>query len=398
MLDMRCFLLMIFLAVFASPARSQWVIQESHTSASFRGIHSLGGGVVWVSGTNGTVLRTQDGGEHWLACAIPPGGDQLDFRGIQAFDFNTAIVMSSGNGDLSRLYKTTDGCLTWKLLLSNPYAPGGFFDAILFLDRLHGLLLGDPSPQNRNTPVEYDNDFRLRVTADGGITWGPVTAPEWQPREGDGLHKAGEEGAFAASNSSMAFSNGWFWFATSSARVASRRLYETPQPPPLFFHAAICGGNIDPASRECGQPWTDFRNSQAPLNHAVPSAGIFSLKFRNATQGVAVGGDYQKPDDPSGTAAYTDDGGMHWFAAHTPPGGYRSSVDYDPSTGNWIAVGPNGTDVSSDEGDNWRPLRPDPALNESADADRKWNALSLPFVAGPRGRIGKLSPSALRPQ
>jgi hypothetical protein len=34
---------------------------------------------------------------------------------------------------------------------------------------------------------------------------------------------------------------------------------------------------------------------------------------------------------------------------------------------------------------------------DTPDADRNWNALSLPFVVGPHGRIGILNPSALHP-
>src|ERR1700756_2609763 len=121
-------------------ARAQWTIETSNTTADLRGIHSIGNGVAWASGTNGTVLRTEDGGYVWQLCSVPPGAEKLDFRGIQAFDANTAIVMSSGKGDQSRLYKTTDGCHTWKLILKNPYSPDGFFDAILFLDSHHGIL------------------------------------------------------------------------------------------------------------------------------------------------------------------------------------------------------------------------------------------------------------------
>jgi len=110
---------------------------------------------------------------------------------------------------------------------------------------------------------------------------------------------------------------------------------------------------------------------------------------------VAVGGDYKKPDAAGGTAAYSGDGGMHWKAAQTPPHGYRSAVAYDSNTKTWITVGPNGTDISTDDGRNWRPLTPSSLDNK--DADKNWNALSLPFVVGPKGRIGKLRATALTP-
>ena len=108
----------------AGAARAQWEMESSRTTADLRGIDNVGGGVAWASGTNGTVLRTEDGGYLWQACTVPPGAEHLDFRGMQAFDANTAIVMSSGKGDLSRLYKTTDGCQTWKLVFTNPDTDG----------------------------------------------------------------------------------------------------------------------------------------------------------------------------------------------------------------------------------------------------------------------------------
>ena len=126
------------LALAASvPAIAQWQIEDSHTTADLRGISNVDSKVAWASGTNGTVLRTLDGGAKWQQCAVPPAAESLDFRGVQAFDANTAIVMASGKGDLSRLYKTGDGCKTWKLLLTNPDAEG-FWDAIRFSDSQPG--------------------------------------------------------------------------------------------------------------------------------------------------------------------------------------------------------------------------------------------------------------------
>ena len=84
-----------------------------------------------------------------------------------------------------------------------------------------------------------------------------------------------------------------------------------------------------------------------------------------------------------------------WQDAQTPPHGYRSAVAYDPAAKTWITVGPNGTDISTDDGRNWRALKP--SATDTPGADRDWNALSLPFVVGPHGRIGKLNAKTLAP-
>ena len=139
--------LILLTLLAASSSHAQWTLQTSNTTADLRGIHSIGGGVAWASGTNGTVLRTEDGGYVWQSCTVPPGAEKLDFRGIQAFDANTAIVMSSGKGDLSRLYKTTDGCHSWKLIFTNP-DKDGFWDAMLLRSRRMGLAAWRPVEWN----------------------------------------------------------------------------------------------------------------------------------------------------------------------------------------------------------------------------------------------------------
>ena len=110
---------------------------------------------------------------------------------------------------------------------------------------------------------------------------------------------------------------------------------------------------------------------------------------------MIVGGDYKLPDVSTRSAFFTTDGGKHWLAATTLPHGFRSAVAYDSKSKTWITVGPNGTDISTDDGRNWRALKPDPKFNEAPDADQHWNALSLPYVVGPHGRIATLRPSAL---
>lgn len=346
---MRLIKLLPLLTALVTTADSQWILQNSGATAGLRGIQSIGNGIAWASGTEGTVLRTVNGGEKWERCAIPPEAEHLDFRGIQSHDANTAIVMSSGKGSLSRLYKTTDGCRTWTLLFANP-DPDGFWDALL-LSRLDsdGELLGDP----------VNGKFTLWTTSDKGVTW--------QRNVSHGLDSLPGEGAFAASNSALflneSFATGFVTGGPSGARI-------------------LVGEE------------TSFQSQVLPLRAGSDSRGGFSVEAREGCCWVAVGGDYRKPDEREGTAAFTHDAGKTWHAAKIPPHGFRSAVTYDPAAKAWIAVGPNGTDISTDDGLTWRALHPRSALHEPADADRNWNAISLPFVVGPRGRIGRLSEDA----
>jgi photosystem II stability/assembly factor-like uncharacterized protein len=351
------------LAACLGSAHAQWQIEDSTTTADLRGIDSVGGGVAWASGTNGTVIRTEDGGYEWQPCAVPPGAEHLDFRGVQAFDANTVIVMSSGKGDLSRLYKTTDGCQTWKLIFTNP-DPEGFWDAVL-LNRFDkdGYLVGDP----------VNGSFRFWVTDDKGMTWqSDWQGADWKRTAWKGLGALPQEGAFAASNSAL---------------LADKR-YAVG-----FVTGGPAGGRLFLSDDD--SDGSRFHAVRLPLRTGSATSGAYSIELRGYDGLVVVGGDYLKPNDSSGTAAYSSDGGEHWRPAQTPPHGYRSSVAYDAATKTWITVGPNGTDISTDDGRNWRPMLPDPALHEAPDADRNWNAISLPFVVGPHGRIGKLDPPAL---
>jgi photosystem II stability/assembly factor-like uncharacterized protein len=115
----------------AVPALAQtWVLQESGTQASLRGLGALTEKIVWASGTGGTYLRTGAGGVKWHA-AVVPGAERLDFRDLHIADANTVYLLSIGEGASSRIYKTADGGSTWKLMFTNPDAKG-FFDAIAF--------------------------------------------------------------------------------------------------------------------------------------------------------------------------------------------------------------------------------------------------------------------------
>lgn len=355
----RAFFTPLVFALLAS-AHGQWQLKEAHTTADLRGIHSLGNGIAWASGTGGTVLHTTDDGRNWQHCTTPPKAEHLDFRGIQAFDANTAIVMSSGKGDLSRLYKTTNGCQSWALVFTNP-DPDGLWEALL-LNRFDndGYLLGDP----------VNGRFRYWQSEDKGTTWqNTFESAAYKRLEWTGLDAAPGESIFSASNSALFVDERFvvgFVTGGSQSRVFLNEDVDTPE---------------------------NFKAVRIPLGDGLNSSGGFSVGVREYEALIAVGGDYRRPNDPKGTAAYSNDGGQHWMISKTLPHGYRSAVAYDEATKIWITVGPNGTDISNDDGRNWHSVSLNP--KDTPKADRDWNAVSLPFVVGPHGRIGQLDRKTL---
>ena len=89
-----------------------WVPQESGTNAGFRGLSAVSDQVAWASGSAGTVIRTIDGGQTWEDVSVPET-DTLQYRDIEAFDANTAIILSAGSP--AKIFKTEDGGKTWTI-------------------------------------------------------------------------------------------------------------------------------------------------------------------------------------------------------------------------------------------------------------------------------------------
>ena len=313
---------------------AQFEILDAKTTASLRGVDALSAQVAWVSGSSGTVLLTTDGGASWTHCAVPPGGEKLDFRGVQGFDAKTAVVMASGRGPQSAIYKTTDGCATWKLAFKNPDAEG-FFDALRKVTSKQMYLMGD----------QVAGKFSMFYSADQGATWYIADDPGLEADKGDGGFR--REQLRSDRNRLDALLRDW-------RRNSAAHVYSS--------YAKCATGASKDAS--CPLAWT---KTEVPMAAGSSGAGIFSLAGR--TKGsmsgaqvptlVAVGGDYQKPDVATGTAATSKDG-VKWTAALSTPHGYRSAVAFDSAAQAWIAVGPNGTDVSKDDGKNWAALQAGP--------------------------------------
>jgi photosystem II stability/assembly factor-like uncharacterized protein len=325
----------IFLVVVGSAfANAQWIKQVVNTTASFRGLSVVSEKIIWASGTGGTVIRTIDAGKSWKLITVP-GTDKLDFRDIEAFDANTAYILSIGNGESSRIYKTTDGGTTWKLQFKNTNEKA-FFDAIACWDRNNCIAMSDP----------VDNKYVLIMTPDGGKTWRPLNTSE-MPAAKDG------EAAFAASGTCLI----------------------TQGKNNVFL---VTGGNDARVFRSSdrGKTWSV---SDTPIVKGTAGSGIFSIAMRDAMNGVIVGGNYEKPEQKQNNLAFTKDGGKTWMPSAGLLG-YRSGVTYIRKD-TIVSVGTNGADVLKDGKELWGTVK-DQNLN-SVQA----KGPSSVWAVGPKGLV-----------
>jgi photosystem II stability/assembly factor-like uncharacterized protein len=300
-------ILLISITALAQPGPR---VQLSHTTESLRGVSAVSREIAWASGTHGTYLRTSDSGRTWTPAQVPDAAT-LDFRAVVAFSADEAFLMSAGPGEQSRLYHTADAGQHWQLQFTNKN-PKGFFDSMLFWDPKHGVVLGDPIPDDSG-----QLKFELLLT-DDGQTWQPVP-PAQLPAAIEG------EGAFAASNTCIAILRTTWKSGASAPREPPKNDGASAPDPNLWF---ATGGKVARVfhSPDRGQTWQVF---DTPIIHGPDSAGIFSIAFRDATHGVIAGGDYKHPNDDGPNLAFTDDGGKTWSLSELHPLAYFSAVAYD---------------------------------------------------------------------
>jgi photosystem II stability/assembly factor-like uncharacterized protein len=329
-------------AGFASAAGPSWRLSDTGVTARFRGLAPVSDRVAWVAGSAGTVLRTTDGGRSWQR-VDPPGTAELQFRDIEAFDAYHAVALTIGEGEDSRLYTTADGGRSWAETFRND-DPAAFYDCVTFLDRRNGLALSDP----------VGGKFRILATHDGGRTWAV------QPDAGMPAALPGEF-AFAASGTCLVsadrFGGRRAWFATGGGERA--RVF---------------------ATRNGGRTWT-VADTPVPSG---PSAGVYSLAFRDPWHGIAVGGDYVTPEAAPAGSATSRDGGHTWVTSRTVPGEYRSGTDWVGAGPVALAVGPTGSDISYDGGRTWAEFDGGSFDAVICAPDRSC------WAAGEQGRVAKL--------
>jgi len=332
---------LLSLAVGLSAQSIQWQPQVSGTTARLRGVSAVSAQVAWASGANGTLLRTVNGGATWTKLSPPVGAEKLDFRDIDAFSDRVAYALSIGSGDTSRIYKTSDGGVTWVLQFANT-DPKVFLDAMAFRDAQHGFAFSD----------SVDGQFVILTTTNGGASWQRIPADRLPPA-------LPGEGAFAASGTNVTVIGSNVWIGTTASRVLR--------------------------STDDGRSWS-IASTPIATGEAT---GIFSIAFRDARRGLVVGGDYTKESQAGDSAAFTSDGGITWTLAKGITG-FRSVVAWLPGSSSMIAIGPTGADWSGDDGHTWTPAVMGQATAAGFDTV-SFAKEGLGWATGSGGRISRVA-------
>jgi photosystem II stability/assembly factor-like uncharacterized protein len=296
--------------------------QNSGTTQGLISVSPVNPRVVWASGRGGTFVVTTDGGATWKA-AVVPGAEALQFRDVQGVSEKVAYLQSIGDNPTDfRIYKTVDGGATWTMQFQNQN-PGAFYDCFAFWTPKRGI-----SHSDSVNGVFPD----LRIT-DGST---------WQDISGNMPPALPGEFSFASSGTCVATQGAMnAWIATGGATTA--RIL---------------------ATTDGGDTWNAF---DTPLVSS-PSAGAFTVAFRDPLHGIVGGGDLDPADPNNASTATSNDGGQTWKLTNpTPVTGAIFGLAYvgrafgvqeaeDGGRAVVITANAGGAAWSPDEGNTWFTL------------------------------------------
>ena len=333
------FVLFLFWGQFL-PAQTPTVdILTSGTKTSLRGLSVVNDNVVWVSGSAGTVGRSNNGGKNWNWFTVK-GFEKTEFRDIEAFDASTAIIM--GIADPAYILKTTDGGESWKVVYENK-TKGMFLDAMDFVGEKYGIVVGDP----------INNKIFMAETFNAGETWMETGLDTKLPKADSG------EAFFAASGTNIRLYPNKDFFLVSGG-TASRLIKRTSTLPlPVIQGKETTGAN---------------------------SIAVFTkTNLKSSNRMIVVGGDFSADTSSYKNCFYTADGGKTWTAPKIPPHGYRSCVEF-LSQKDVLACGLSGVDYSGNGGKTWEWIS-----KESFNTCRIAKLGTTIYLAGNNGKVAKIS-------
>ena len=308
-------------------------ILESGNKVSIRGLSVVTNKIIWASGNKGMVAKSINGGKtfDWIKVA---GFEKRDFRDIEAFDKNTAIIM--GVDAPAIILKTTDGGKSWNKVLEDS-TKGMFLDAMDFSDNKNGIVVGDP----------IDQKVYLSTTNDQGNTWKRMV--------------------YNDNPNILSTHTGEAFFASSGTNIKL-----------IGKEIVFVSGGMK------SQIFYQNKWKELPVSQGKESTGANSIAV-NHGNAVVVGGDFSKDTIVSGNCVLINLGKeLTITQPETAPHGYRSCVIY-LNDKVLIACGTSGVDLSKDGGKNWELIS-----TESFHVVQKAKNGTAVFLAGANSRIAKL--------
>lgn len=300
----------------------------THDNVSFRGL-CITENCIWVSGGNGTIGRSLDGGKTWQ-WQVVTDYEHIDFRDIEAFDANTAIIM--GVASPAYILKTIDGGKNWTKVFEHKH-PDIFLDAMAFKNKKEGIVIGDP----------IDGKIFVAATEDGGNSWHETRKLNLpKPLVGEAF--------FAASGSNI---------------ISDKKDY-----------ALVSGGKVS-------RIFYRKNNDSLPTTKGGTMTGANSIAIQSNTILVASG-NYEQPNNQDSCFIYSLDAGKSWKLPDLSPGGYRSCVCFTEHN-TAVTCGTSGVDISYDNGKTWKNISKQ-SFNTCA-FDKVNNFV---YLVGNNGRLGKL--------
>jgi photosystem II stability/assembly factor-like uncharacterized protein len=284
--------------------------QNSGTTNGLIALWPVNPRVVWACGRAGTFTVTTDGGQTWRA-GVVPGAEALQFRDVQAFSARVAYLMSigtSGNPTDFRIYKTEDGGATWTIQFENQNQKA-FYDGFAFWTPRRGIAHSD----------SVNGVFPDLRTTDG-TTWQDISSNMPPALPG--------EASFASSGTCVTTQGGRHaWIATGGSTIA--RIL---------------------ATRDGGDTWNAYNT---PLISS-PTAGAFTVDFRDPHHGIVGGGDLDPGDPNNARTAVSSDRGQTWTLTSPPPvTGAIFGLSYVGHSGEHAGdIGEDAEDTGGDAGDN----------------------------------------------
>ncbi len=315
-------------------------IVDTSKKVSIRGLSVVDDATIWCSGNNGSVARSIDGGKTFTWQTIK-GYEKLDFRDIEAFDANTAIVM--GIAEPAIILKTKDGGQSWQKVFEDT-TKGMFLDAMDFDEKGFGVVIGDP----------INNKIFIASTSNNGDSWTKVSNDELLEM--------------------MNIQIGEAFFASSGTNV---KLISSDS---SLTSLMVTGGK---KSRFVDMKF--FENLiDLSLNQGKESTGANSIDvFEN--KAVIVGGDFANDKDTTGNCVLVSLNKEPEFTKpQTPPHGYRSCVVYI-NKNTLVTCGTSGVDISYDGGKNWQLIS-----TKSFHVVQKSKKGKAIYLAGSSGKIARL--------